>query len=50
VLLPAENEKDLEDIPADIRADLQFELIAYADDILRLALLPADATCSLVTV
>ena len=45
VILPAENEKDLDDIPADVRADLTFELVSYADEVLRLALLPAGETC-----
>jgi len=49
VLLPSENEKDLEDIPADVRDDMTFDLVLYADDVLQKALLPADATC-LVTV
>ncbi len=48
VLLPAENEKDLEDIPADVRADLDFQLVSYADEVLQRALLPKDATCPLV--
>ncbi len=47
VLLPAENEKDLEDIPADVRADLSFELVSYADEVLRLALLDKEASCVL---
>jgi ATP-dependent Lon protease len=45
ILLPAENEKDLEDIPADVRADLSFHLVSYADEVLRLALLEKGASC-----
>ncbi|MDX1935340.1 MAG: endopeptidase La [Capsulimonadales bacterium] len=41
VLLPAENEKDLEEIPADVRESLRFELVSHADEVLRLALLKA---------
>ena len=45
VLLPAENEKDLEDIPADVKEAMTFTLVSYADEVLQHALLPADATC-----
>ncbi len=45
VLLPAENEKDLEDIPADVKKEMTFTLVSYADEVLQHALLPADATC-----
>jgi ATP-dependent Lon protease len=38
VLLPAENEKDLEDIPEDVRADLTFKFVSHADEVLRFAL------------
>jgi ATP-dependent Lon protease len=40
VLLPKENEKDMEDIPADVRAELDFELVDHADAVLKSALLP----------
>jgi len=39
VVLPAENEKDLEDIPANVREALCFTLAAHVDDVLKLALL-----------
>ncbi|GAB4465851.1 MAG: endopeptidase La [Armatimonadaceae bacterium] len=39
VLLPAENEKDLEDIPAEIRGEMRFDLMTHADEILKIALL-----------
>lgn len=40
VLLPLRNEKDLEDIPAHIRAEMQFSFVGTMDDVLPLALLP----------
>jgi ATP-dependent Lon protease len=40
VILPAENEKDLEEIPANVRSELCFELVSDAEEVLRLALLP----------
>ncbi len=43
VLLPAENEKDLEDIPSDVREALTFRLVKHADEVLDFALLPAPA-------
>ncbi len=48
VLLPAENEKDLEDIPGDVRADMTFELVSTADEVLGRALLaPIAEPCPL---
>ena len=41
VILPTENEKDLEDIPANVRQELHFTFASSADEILPLALLPA---------
>ena len=38
VILPAENEKDLEDIPEDVRSEMQFHLVKHMDDVLALAL------------
>jgi len=38
ILLPAENEKDLEDIPDSVKATLHFDFVTHADDVLRLAL------------
>ena len=39
VMLPWENERDLDDIPADVRAEMQFTLLKNADEALKLALL-----------
>jgi ATP-dependent Lon protease len=41
VILPAENEKDLEELPGDVRAALRFTLVQDADAVLAAALLPA---------
>jgi ATP-dependent Lon protease len=38
VLLPAENEADLDDLPADVRAELTFIFLRHADDALKVAL------------
>lgn len=38
VLLPAENEADLDDLPADVRAELTFVFLRHADDALKVAL------------
>jgi ATP-dependent Lon protease len=42
VLLPERNRRDLEDIPAEARAQLTFTFLATVDDALRAALKPAD--------
>jgi ATP-dependent Lon protease len=42
VLIPKENEKDLEDVPEEVRADLHVELIETIDEALALAL---EAAC-----
>ena len=39
ILIPAENEKDLEDIPKSIRDDLNFILVSHLDEVLEHALL-----------
>ena len=41
VLIPSENEKDLEDLPDSIRAEMEFRLVSHADEVLAHALLPA---------
>ena len=38
VILPQENEKDLEDIPANVRSEMQFHLVDHADQVLEIAL------------
>ena len=45
VILPKENAKDLEDIPKNVRRDLQFILAEHMDEVLKVALtksLPAE--------
>ena len=39
ILMPAENEKDLEDLPENIKAEMTFEPVSHADQVLKLALL-----------
>jgi ATP-dependent Lon protease len=41
VLLPSRNEADLDDIPADLRKQMQLEMIDSIDQVLRFALMPA---------
>src|SRR3979411_1224398 len=43
VLLPKRNEADLDDIPADLRAEMQLVLIESIDEVLREALTPPKA-------
>ena len=38
VILPKENEKDLAEIPDDIKSQLEFHLVEHIDEVLRLAL------------
>lgn len=38
VILPRDNEKDLQDIPQSIKEDLQFTAVEHMDEVLRLAL------------
>jgi ATP-dependent Lon protease len=38
VLIPAENEKDLAEIPANIKAGLKIVPVSHVDEVLRLAL------------
>jgi ATP-dependent Lon protease len=43
VILPARNEKDLEDLPADVRRTMRFSFVETMDDVLAQALEPATA-------
>jgi len=40
IVLPAENEKDLEDVPAQIKNVMNFVLVSHMDEVLAQALLP----------
>ncbi|HEX4234801.1 MAG TPA: endopeptidase La [Caldimonas sp.] len=46
VMLPARNQRDLDDIPADAREQVRFEWIEHVDDALRVALEPASANAT----
>ncbi len=41
VIMPKGNEKDLRDVPPEVRANMAFTFVATMDEVLRLALLPA---------
>jgi ATP-dependent Lon protease len=43
VILPQRNEPDLDDVPEEVRAELQVHLVSDVADVLRLALEPARA-------
>jgi ATP-dependent Lon protease len=38
VLIPKDNEKDLQDIPKSVRKELEFTAVEHMDEVLRLAL------------
>jgi ATP-dependent Lon protease len=38
VILPSENERDLEDIPVDVREQMEFSLVESMDEVVSLAL------------
>lgn len=42
VILPKRNEKDLDDLPEDVRESLRFILVDHIDEALKVALLPAN--------
>ena len=39
IIMPAENEKDLEDLPGNIRTEMTFKPVTHADEVLKLALM-----------
>jgi len=41
IVLPAENERDLEEIPQNVRAELQFQFVEHMDQVLEIALIGA---------
>jgi ATP-dependent Lon protease len=43
VLLPARNRKDLEDVPASVKAIVTFHFVEHVDEVIRLALTEASA-------
>jgi ATP-dependent Lon protease len=42
VILPAKNEKDMEDIPENVRQELSFHFVKNMDEVLQLALLNSN--------
>ena len=40
VIIPKDNERDLDDLPTEVRAELKIVLADYVDDVIRAALLP----------
>jgi ATP-dependent Lon protease len=46
VILPKGNEKDLRDVPNEVRSNMTFTFVASMDDVLRLALLPSASMAS----
>ena len=43
LILPRHNERDVEDVPEDVRRELAFHFVDDAAEVLRLALTPAPA-------
>src|SRR5690349_10086754 len=43
IILPKDNEADMEDIPEDVRSQLSFHCVATLDEVFEIALLPAPA-------
>ena len=46
VILPRRNARDLDDVPADVRRELEFVLVDTAEEVLAQALTPAAATAA----
>jgi len=42
IILPKDNEADMEDIPEDVRSQLQFHCVSTLDEVFAIALLPAE--------
>ena len=38
IILPKDNERDLDDVPADLRDDIEFVFATHVDDVLNVAL------------
>jgi ATP-dependent Lon protease len=43
VLVPADNGRDLDEVPETVKKDMKIELVRHMDDVLRIALLPAKS-------
>jgi len=46
ILLPKENEADIEDIPEDVRSQLKFHCLGTLDEVFEIALVPASASAT----
>ena len=46
LIIPQSNEKDLRDVPEEVKKQIAFTFVSSMDEVLRLALLPADAEAS----
>jgi ATP-dependent Lon protease len=44
IIIPAENEKDLKDIPENIREKIAFKTVSHCDEVISLALLPISGS------
>jgi ATP-dependent Lon protease len=44
VIMPKSNEKDLRDVPDEVKQNMHFSFVATMDEVLRLALLPEPVT------
>src|SRR5439155_16580884 len=42
VIIPERNQPDLDDVPAEVRDQMQFHIVASVDQVLRLALQPTE--------
>ncbi len=49
VILPEDNKKDLEEIPANVKRHLKFVLVKNMDEVLREALIPVEADKTVLT-
>jgi ATP-dependent Lon protease len=47
VILPIRNEPDLDDVPADVRAQMTFHPVSSVDEVLMLALEPASTASAM---
>jgi len=43
LIMPKANEKDLRDVPEEVKKQIAFSFVATMDEVLRLALLPAES-------
>jgi ATP-dependent Lon protease len=48
VILPEDNEKELEEIPREVRDEMRFDLVSHMDEVLEIALL-GDLDASVTT-